>query len=54
MSRLIFFGGVVALVVLILLWDRTTLGAKVAKAASVTYIALAIILLIVGLTVHWE
>lgn len=54
MSRLIFFGGVVALVVLILMWDRKTVGAKVAKAASVTYIALAIILLIVGLTVHWE
>jgi len=26
----------------------------VAKAASVTYIVLAVILLIVGLTVHWE
>ena len=54
MSRLIFVGGVVALVLLILLWDRTTIGAKVAKAASITYIALAIILLIVGLTVRWE
>ena len=54
MSRLIFFGGVVALVVLILVWDRTTIRARVAKAASVTYIVLAVILLIVGLTVHWD
>jgi hypothetical protein len=54
MSRLVFFGGVVALIVLILIWDRTTMGARVAKAASVTYIVLAVILLIVGLTIHWE
>jgi uncharacterized membrane protein len=54
MSRLIFFGGVVALVVLILIWDRTTIGARVAKAASITYMVVAVILLIVGLTVHWE
>jgi uncharacterized membrane protein len=54
MARLVFFGGVVALIVLILIWDRTTIGARVAKAASATYIALAIILLIIGLTVRWE
>ena len=54
MSRLIFFGGVVALVVLILAWDRATVGARVAKAASITYIVLAVVLLIVSLTVHWE
>jgi uncharacterized membrane protein len=28
MARLVFFGGVVALIVLILIWDRTTIGAK--------------------------
>ena len=54
MSRLIFFGGVVALIVLILVWDKGTIGAKVAKAASITYIGLAIVLLIVSLTVYWE
>ena len=54
MSRLVFFGAVVALVVLILMWDRTTVRARVAKAVSVTYIVLAVALLIVGLTVHWE
>ncbi len=54
MSRLIFLGGVVALIVLILVWDRTTLGARVAKAASVTYIVVAVVLLIAGLTIHWE
>ncbi len=54
MSRLIFLGGVVALIVLILVWDRTTIGARVAKAASVTYIVVAVVLLIAGLTIHWE
>ena len=54
MSRLVFFGGVVALIVLILAWDRTTFRARLAKAASVTYIVIAVILLIVGLTVHWK
>jgi uncharacterized membrane protein len=54
MTRLIFFGGVVALIVLILVWDRGTIGAKVAKAASITYIGLAIVLLIVSLTIRWE
>ena len=42
-----------ALVVLILVWDQRTPRARVAKAVSVTYIVLAVILLIVGLTVHW-
>jgi uncharacterized membrane protein len=54
MARLVFFGGVVALIVLILIWDSETMGARVAKAASITYIVIAVILLIVGLTVHWE
>jgi uncharacterized membrane protein len=54
MTRLVFFGGVVALIVLILVWDQSTIGARVAKAASITYIGLAIVLLIVSLTVHWE
>ena len=54
MTRLVFFGGVVALIVLILLWDKGTMGARVAKAASITYIVVALILLIVGLTIHWE
>ena len=54
MSRLVFLGGVVALVVVILTWDRTTLRARVAKTVSVTYIVLAVVLLIVGLTVQWE
>ena len=43
-----------ALIVLILTWDNETMGARVAKAASITYIVIAVILLIVGLTVHWE
>jgi uncharacterized membrane protein len=54
MSRLVFFGGVVALIVLILVWDRGTVGARVAKAASITYIALAVVLLIVSLTIYWD
>jgi uncharacterized membrane protein len=54
MTRLVFFGGVVALIVLILVWDQGTIGARVAKAASITYIGLAIVLLIVSLTIHWE
>jgi uncharacterized membrane protein len=54
MTRLVFFGGVVALIVLILMWDKETMGARVARAASITYIVIAIILLIVGLTIHWE
>ena len=54
MARLVFFGGVVALIVLIVFWDRTTTGARVAKATSIAYMVLAIILLIVALTVHWE
>jgi uncharacterized membrane protein len=54
MTRLVFFGGVVALIVLILVWDQGTIGARVAKAASITYIGLAIILLIISLTIHWE
>jgi len=54
MARLVFFGGVVALIVLILAWDRTTTGARIAKASSIAYMLLAIILLIIGLTVHWE
>jgi uncharacterized membrane protein len=54
MARLVFFGGVVALIVLILTWDNETMGARVAKAASITYIVIAVILLIVGLTIHWD
>jgi uncharacterized membrane protein len=54
MSRLIFFGGVVALIVLILVWDQGTVGARVAKAASITYIGVAVILLIISLTIYWE
>ena len=54
MSRLVFLGGVVALVVVILTWDRTTMRAQVAKAVSITYIVLAVVLLIIGLTVQWE
>jgi uncharacterized membrane protein len=54
MARLVFFGGVVALIVLILVWDQPTIGARVAKAASITYIGVAIVLLIVSLTVHWD
>ena len=54
MARLVFFGGVVALVILILIWEQTSIGARVAKAASITYLVVAVVLLIVGLTVYWE
>ena len=43
-----------ALIVLILMWDQETMGARVARAASITYIVIAFVLLIVGLTIHWE
>ena len=54
MARLVFFGGVLALIVLILVWDDETMGARVAKGASIAYLVIALALLIVGLTVHWE
>jgi uncharacterized membrane protein len=54
MARLVFFGSVLALIILILIWEHTTIGARVAKAASITYLVLAVILLIVSLTVQWE
>ena len=43
-----------ALIVLILVWESGTIGARVAKAVSITYIGLAVILLIVSLTIHWQ
>jgi uncharacterized membrane protein len=54
MARLVFFGGVLALIVLILVWDDNSMGARVAKGASIAYLVIALVLLVVGLTVHWE
>jgi uncharacterized membrane protein len=54
MARLVFFGSVLALIILILIWEHTTIGARVAKAASITYLVVAVVLLIVSLTVQWD
>jgi uncharacterized membrane protein len=54
MARLVFFGGVVALIVLILMWDQRDDGRPSGQGRLDHLYSLAIVLLIVGLTVHWE
>lgn len=49
MLRFFLFGGIVAIAVLILLWDSPTLRAQVAKGAAIAYLALLAVLLFLGL-----
>lgn len=49
MLRVFLFGALVALTVLILLWDSQSTRARLAKATSLAYLLLVAVLLFLGL-----
>ena len=49
MLRVFLFGALVAITVLILLWDSQSTRARVAKGASLAYIVLVAVLLLLGI-----